>query len=240
MSRITRQIDQALYPSFDDNWDDSLFRSRIAECISADSVVLDIGAGAGLVKQMNFKGYVAKICGIDLDERVVHNPMLDQGNVADAASIPYPDSYFDVVFADNVCEHLDDPAAVLTEIYRVLKPNGVFLFKTPNRWHYMPLIARCTPHWFHQYINRVRGRAAADTFPTRYRINTLHDVQRLAQAAGFSSERIERVEGRPEYLRMMWPTYLIGAAYERLVNLSPMFEIFRVLLVAKLRKPNAG
>ena len=116
------------------------------------------------------------------------------------------------------------------------KARGVFLFKTPNKLHYMPMIARLTPHVFHQYVNRVRGRAEVDTFPTRYRINTKSDVQRFAQATGFDVEEIRCIEGRPEYLRMTVLTYVIGMLYERIVNLTEVFAPFRILLIGTLRK----
>lgn len=122
------------------------------------------------------------------------------------------------------------------EVARVLKPGGVLLFKTPNKWHYMPTIARMTPHGFHQFVNRLRGRAEVDTFPTRYRTNTKGDVQRLAAAAGFTVESVELIEGRPEYLRMTWPTYLVGSLYERIVNATNYLAPFRILLVGTLRK----
>ena len=83
---------------------------------------------------------------------------------------------------------------------------------------------------------RLRGRAEADTFPTRYRANTYSEVRRLAVASGLTVERLDRIEGRPEYLRMTWPTYLLGAAYERLVNSWEGLAMFRVLLVGELRK----
>ena len=41
----------------------------------------------------------------------------------------------------------------------------------------------------------------------------------------------------PEYLRVTWPTYLLGAAYERVVNTFDFLAIFRILLIAQLRKP---
>ncbi len=237
MSPLGIWIDRAFYSRFQRNWDDQLFRERIVSYLNLDAAVLDLGAGAGIVEQMNFRGLAASVCGVDLDPRVVANPMLDEGRVANADGIPYEDARFDVVFSDNVLEHLDDPLQVFREVARVLKPGGVFLFKTPNKWHYMPTIARLTPHGFHQYVNRLRGRAEVDTFPTRYRANCLGDIKRLAAEAGLLVERVERIEGRPEYLRMTWPTYLVGLAYERLVNSAEMFAPLRILLVGQLRKP---
>jgi len=236
MGHVTDWIDQSWYSEFAKNWDDLLFRERILANIKPDAVVLDLGAGAGIVAQMNFKGLAKKVCGVDLDPRVVENSMLDEGRVSDAGEIPYGDALFDVVFSDNVFEHLDEPLAVYKEVARVLKPGGVLLFKTPNKWHYMPTVARMTPHGFHQFVNRLRGRAEIDTFPTRYRTNTKGDIQRLAAAAGFTVERVERIEGRPEYLRMTWPTYLVGFLYERIVNSTNFLAPFRILLVGTLRK----
>jgi SAM-dependent methyltransferase len=237
MAGITKWIDQAWYPAYLNNWDDNLFRERILDQLKPDSVILDLGAGAGIVSQMNFKGLAQRVCGVDLDSRVVDNAMLDEGRISDAGEIPYDDGVFDVIFSDNVMEHLSQPLTVYKEIKRVLKPGGKFLFKTPNKWHYMPTIARMTPHGFHQYINRVRGRSEVDTFPTCYCSNTLGDVKRLSFESGLVLERLERIEGRPEYLRMAWPLYLLGVAYERLVNSTDFMEPFRVLLIGTISKP---
>jgi len=236
MSRITRWMDHIWYPTHSKNWDDQLFRAEILRYLRPEMVVLDLGAGAGIVEQMNFKGLAARICGVDLDARVVENPFLDEGRVSDAGGIPYDAECFDLIFSDNVLEHLDQPEQVFNEVARVLKPGGLFLFKTPNKWHYMPTIARMTPHGFHQLVNRMRGRAEIDTFPTRYRANTKRDVERLASSTGFLPVSIARVEGRPEYLRMTAPTYLCGYVYERTVNAFQFLAPFRVLLVGVLQK----
>src|SRR4051812_31375895 len=172
MSSLTRWLDSRLYPSYGKNWDDTLFRDLILSRVAPHHHMLDLGAGAGIVQQMNFRGIVAHVCGIDVDPRVKQNPFLDDADVAAGEKLPYPDNKFDVVIADNVVEHLPDPMAVFSEVARVLKPAGLFMFKTPNKLHYMATIARFTPHWFHRAYNRTRGRAEADTFPTCYRANT--------------------------------------------------------------------
>jgi len=236
VSRLVKWLDGVFYPTFHDNWDDALFREEILSVIRPYQHVLDLGAGAGIVAEMNFRGRVARICGVDPDTRVESNPYLDEGKIGVGESIPYADLSLHVVFADNVLEHLNEPAAVFSEIHRVLKPGGLFLAKTPNRWHYMPIIAQLTPHAFHQYVNRLRGRDSSDTFPTHYRVNSPAAVRRYAALTGFEVEGIRLSEGRPEYLRMIFPTYLLGLIYERLVNAIPFLSRFRILLIVRFRK----
>jgi SAM-dependent methyltransferase len=236
VSSLVNRLDQRWYPEYQSFWDDRLFRENILREISKDSVVLDLGAGAGIIEHMNFRGLAKKVCGVDLDKRVVCNPFLDEGKLADAAGIPYDDQTFDVVFSDNVLEHLENPGIVFQEINRVLKPGGKFLFKTPNKWHYMPLISRLTPQWFHEFYNKKRGMDSSDLFPTHYRANSYRAIVNLAGSNGFSVDYVTFVEGRPEYLRIHWLLYLPGFIYERTVNASNLLRSFRILLQGCLRK----
>src|SRR5690606_23829690 len=106
-----------------------------------------------------------------------------------------------------------------------------------NKYHYMPLVARLTSHRFHQFVNRLRGRAAVDTFPTLYRANSVHAVSALAGKAGFAVEDMALIEGRPEHLRFSWPADILGLADERTVNAASFLAPFRILLIAELSKP---
>lgn len=239
MSGLISRIDRRFYPGIGRNWDDHIFAERIRAVLTPDADVLDLGAGSGNVVAMNFRGQARRVCGIDLDPRVAVNPFLDEGKICDANAIPYPDETFDLIFSDNVFEHLDQPELTLREAARVLKPGGRLLFKTPNRRHYMPLIARMTPHRFHQFVNRLRGRAEVDTFPTFYRANTPETVRDLAAPAGLVVRGVELIESRPEYLRITALSYLFGIAYERLVNRFAGLARFRILLIADLQKPPA-
>jgi SAM-dependent methyltransferase len=236
MGALVDMMDQVFYPDFGHRWDDLIFRDLVLENLTNDKDLLDLGAGAGIVPQMSFRGRAKMVCGVDPDERVMENPFLDEAKVGMGDAIPYPDRRFDVVIADNVLEHLDDPERVFREIARVLRPGGLFLSKTPNALHYVPIMAKFTPQWFHEWFNRLRGRQEVDTFPTLYRANTEEDLVSLAGVTGFGVKRISLVEGRPEYLRISAPTYCCGIAYERLVNSSDLFRNLRVVLMAQLER----
>lgn len=232
-------LDQRWYPQFRKNWDNQLFRDFILPRIDPTKSVLDYGAGRGHVEEMNFRGLAKFVAGIDPEPAVFENPYLDEAKILELpkAVIPYDDDTFDVVFADNVMEHVADPIVTFREIRRVLKPGGVFLAKTPNKWHYMPMIARCTPTAFHRAVNRRRGREAHDTFPTCYRCNSSGDVRALAAQSDMEVRTIRRIEGRPEYLRFNALTYACGYLYERLVNSASAFEMFRCVLEFEVAKP---
>lgn len=236
MSHLVSMLDRILYPSFTNNWDDDLFRSKILTVVRNDDTILDLGAGAGILKQMNFKGIARRVHGLDPDERVLKNPFLDEAKVGFGEEIPYENETFDIVLSNNVMEHLKNPDTVFLEVKRVLKPGGHFLLKTPNKAHYVAAIASFTPAWFHQYVGKLKGRRDEDTFPTLYRANTPFALRRIAARTGFDLGRIDLVEGRPEYLRFCAPAYILGWFWERIVNKIQALKYFRVLIIADLIK----
>src|SRR5204862_4156535 len=46
--------------------------------------------------------------------------------------LPFADADFDYIASHEVIEHAEDPAVVLREFARVLKPGGVCVIATPN------------------------------------------------------------------------------------------------------------
>ncbi|MEM6298260.1 MAG: class I SAM-dependent methyltransferase [Bacteroidota bacterium] len=216
---LVAKLDKIFYPNYSNNWDDWMLRDLILKYIKSTDRILDVGAGRGILESMNFKGKVQEVIGVDPVEEVKQNPYLDKGFVGLGDSMPFfEDEQFDLVFSDNVLEHIESPDTFYQEVGRVLKKGGYFIAKTPNKYHYMPLFASLTPTSFHKFYNKLKGRSAEDTFPTRYRANTKKDQKR--HGAKYELKLIDffSVEGRPEYLRVTFLTYPAGIFYGFLVN----------------------
>jgi SAM-dependent methyltransferase len=69
----------------------------------------------------------------------------------DATAMPFPADSFDIVFHQGFLEHFEDPAAILNEQYRVLKPGGYLLIDVPQKYTLYTLrkkIAIMRKTWF--------------------------------------------------------------------------------------------
>jgi SAM-dependent methyltransferase len=237
MSILTNWLDKTFYPKHKSHWDNDMFREFTLQHIKSTDRLLDIGAGRGLLPQMNFKGLVKEANGVDPDEIVKTNPYLDKSYVGLGDDMPFLEAnYFDIVVCNNVLEHIDNPDKFFAEINRVLKPGGIFITKTPNFYHYMALIASVTPTWFHKFFHRINGSAVGiDVFPTRYKVNTPKDQQNIFGKYGFQIKDLHLIEGRPEYLRMSFLTYVPGIIYERIVN-GLNLNKFKIVMFTIARK----
>lgn len=233
---LIKKIDDKFYPGFEKNWDDELYRRKILDSTegSRNINVLDIGAGAGIIEAMNFRDVFDHVSGLDPDERVIDNKFLHSGFIGLGDNMNmFQDNQFDMVFCDNVFEHISHPEALFKEVSRVLKPEGLFLAKTPNKYHYMPLIAANTPTWFHKFYNKLRGREVEDTFPTEYLLNSKEQIQKIAELTNFKLCSIDYHDGRQEYLRIFFPLYILGLIYGGIVERFNLKRL-KILLIVKL------
>lgn len=212
------------------------FARQVRQSLGSAKRVLDLGAGAGIIDALDWRGTGRRVYGVDLDPRVGTHPHLDGGVLGDACRLPFPDACFDAVVSVNVLEHIPNPVDALREVHRVLAPGGVFWVKTPNRNHYIGRIARLTPTWFHEWYNSLRGRAPEDTFPTVYRFNCFADMEQVSKQAGFAEAHIDGFEGVPEYLLLSALLFYPGLFFERWVNASPRRNRYRASLEAQFVK----
>lgn len=109
--------------------------------VSPDSALLDIGVGAGRTT-VHFEPRVAQYCAIDYSAEMLRAfrarfPAIPEKSVvlADARALPFYDGTFEqALFSNNGLDYVSraDRGRVLTEVRRVLKPGGYFLFSTHN------------------------------------------------------------------------------------------------------------
>lgn len=107
--------------------------------INPGETMLDVGCGAGfdLIVASRMVGHNGKVSGIDLTPEMAENAKSNlkqygvqnyDVRVAEAESIPYPDSSFDVVISNGVLNLSPLKEKSFREIYRVLRPNGRLQF----------------------------------------------------------------------------------------------------------------
>jgi SAM-dependent methyltransferase len=170
--------------------------------------------------------------GIDLETTLeTDNEKAPFGIRGDLGRLPFCSESFDVVVSRSVVEHLSDPAAVFREFFRILRPGGIVIMVTPNKYDYVSLIANLTPHWFHQrLVSRIFGVPEGDVFPTFYRANTPSAFRRTLRAAGFEEREFITINHYPAYLMFSPFLFRLGVVYERITSKRPFAGLRGTLL----------
>ena len=100
--------------------------------------ILDLGAGEGFVTLALRTAFGSRVVALDAAPPILHQGVgrESQGSgqawlLGDGAQLPFRDGSFDGVVCSEVLEHVEDDAAVVREIARVLKPGGVAALTVP-------------------------------------------------------------------------------------------------------------
>ena len=216
-----------------------LWRELLGENIPRQGRVLEIGPGPSNDASEYLSSITSRLVGLDVDTAAKRNVWLDEAYVYDGQRFPFPDNHFDAVVSRWVNEHIEDPKAHCREVCRVLAPNGKYIFRTSNMYHYVALVARVTPQWFHVLVaNRLRNYSSNhhDPYPTRYRLNTQRRVRTLLSESGLSVDTLEMRESYPIYGRSSRVLFFLFMAYERVVNSTTFLENIRYAIDCVARK----
>lgn len=214
-----------------------LFEREVDRHLAPDHALLDAGCGRTAPVLALYRGRARRLVGVDMVtfENAAGDLELYNG---DLGAMPLPSETIDVAMARSVMEHVTDPAAVYAEMYRVLKPGGVFVFLTANLYDYASIVARLVPNHFHPWIvSKTEGRDEQDVFPIAYRTNTRRSVCRWSRRAGFEVERFGYLGQYPSYFMFNGLLFLIATGYEKLIGGIPALHCLRGWIMATLRKP---
>jgi len=96
--------------------------------------VLDIGCGKMPYRQLILNNpLVETYRGLDLDS-AKYDPSINPDYTWNGIEMPFSDATYDCALATEVLEHCPEPLTVAKEIYRVLRPDGIFFFTVPYLW----------------------------------------------------------------------------------------------------------
>jgi SAM-dependent methyltransferase len=152
--------------------------------------MLEVGTGSGGIAHY-FGTHPQLRCEVDAVD-VQDSRLVTQGyryqRVQDTR-LPFADQIFDVVLTNHVIEHVGNKQAQhdhLTELLRVLRPDGVGYLAVPNRWmltepHYRLKFLSWWPHaWRTPYLRLMRKGSLYDCEPLEMR-----QLEHMLNAAGF-------------------------------------------------------
>ncbi len=213
--------------------------------LTPGKIWLDLGCGHQvftewmLQEQAEVLESCAAVYGIDLDWPGLKAHIGIRNKVmGDLTLLPFEADSIDVVSANMVVEHLSQPADVLREVWRILKPGGAFVFHTPNSraWAIqlaarIPDVAKKRLIWFFE------RRREEDVFRTHYCMNSAPEIRERAEEADFTVADITMVSTSAMTV-MLGPLVVPELLYIRALQ-NPKRAGLRSNIVTILRKPVA-
>lgn len=150
--------------------------------------ILDVGCGTGLaLARIAAEMPTARLAGIDLTPEMLayarrRLPAAAHLAHTDARRLPFADASFDAALSLSMLHYLDDPAAALSEMTRVLAPGGRLIVTDWSRDFFVMLLCG---FWL-----KMRERPLGQVLKTQ-------DLIALAEEAGLQLVSIKRFQVHP-------------------------------------------
>jgi len=221
----------------------SFYEDTVKTYVKPNIKWLDLGCGHHILEiwRSEVEKKLVEMCdlvaGIDYDlnslrkHKILRNKM--RGDITD---LPLKDDTFDLITANMVAEHLKSPEVQFREIRRILKPEGIVIFHTPNSIGYTSLLAKAVPFETlrDKIIYFIEGRESDDIFDTYFRLNTKGEIENLAHRSGYEVVSIRSLVSTPKLINLPF-LCLFELLFIRMLMNKP-FKAFRTNLIAVLRK----
>jgi demethylmenaquinone methyltransferase / 2-methoxy-6-polyprenyl-1,4-benzoquinol methylase len=183
---------------------DPRWRHAMVDAVRAASAerVLDVATGTGLVARALKRRYGCRVVGLDQSEQMLSRalplvgPVYERVVRGEAERLPFEDGEFDALTFTYLLRYVDDPAATMGELARVVRPGGriaMLEFFVPPRpvlypawWFYtragLPALGRLVSRDWYEV-----GRFLGPSIDGFWRRHPLPQVVDLWRAAGIGS-----------------------------------------------------
>jgi SAM-dependent methyltransferase len=219
----------------------------LAESMPSGCRWLDVGAGTKIhdgwlaPSEGELAARAQVLVGCDMvTDHLARNQFLTAAVAADAGALPFVSDSFDIVTANMVLEHLQDPRRVFAEVARVLVPGGRFLFVTPN--HANPAIwlasVVLSPRVRKAMASVVESRAEEHVFITHYRANSTNAIKLNVSGLPLRIRRLDHFSGEP-FIRKPWIGTFVEGLWIKLLE-RESFAAFRTNLFGEMEKTLTG
>ena len=186
--------------------------------IAYASRVLDIGTHFGSFLQQIYSLGYRELIGVDVDLEVLMAGLEEYTTLCgrllhyDGKFLPFCDNSFDVVTMFDVIEHIARPHNYLREVGRILRPDGLLIFQTPNIITNLPweiIQHRSLTYWRSLHCS----------------LQTLTSLRKLLSDADFEDMRIEKHSLVSDYNTERARRVLgsLGMILFRLAAFSPLY-----------------
>ncbi len=199
--------------------------------------VLELACGTGIVTQhlLERRAPGARIVATDLNEAMLAfarnklaNDEIVEWRQADAAELPFPDQSFDAVVCQFGVMFFPDKEKAAREAYRVLKPEGAFLFNVWDAIEHNDL-----PHIAHAIITKFFDDNPPDFYQIPFCFHDAETIRSLLTAAGFRQIQLSRAP-----LIAIAPS--VGEVAKGLVHGNPVITVIRERDQASIPKIEAA
>ncbi len=199
-------------------WRAPIFRDMVLDDAANRGTGLtfvDIGCGRGFDGDIRLQRSLAEKCrryiGIEPDRGIALGPHFTETYRCPLEEALVERDSVDVAFAVMVLEHLAEPRSFFDQVFRILKPGGLFWGFTMDARHFFCWISQLmeSMHLKDIYLNRALGKRGVEryeNYPTFYRANSPAKI--ASAAAAFRSStflsfaRIGQLDNyTPQFLR---------------------------------------
>lgn len=241
--RLYDKIERTICPGL--KYSQYFYEDALKKGLGKGSAWLDLGCGHHVLplwrgeQEKELVGQPRIAVGLDYDLRSLLQHRSLRNRVRGVINaLPFREGAFDLVTANMVVEHLDSPDVQYREIFRTLKPGGVFIFHTPNAYGYTTISARVIPEGLKASLIKILdGRPSEDVFKTYYRSNTESQIRKLAQETGFEVVSIRYIASSAKFAVIL-PLAFLELFWIKLLLTRP-FRSLRTNLVVTLGKPSS-
>jgi 2-polyprenyl-3-methyl-5-hydroxy-6-metoxy-1,4-benzoquinol methylase len=188
----SKKIINLFYPNYKDVG--YFFKKYLDKYVTKDALLLDIGCGRQSFGDEYYKKAKYKV-GVDPDEEALKdNKLMDKKVCSDIENIPQSLGKFDVIIAQWVLEHIQNPKEDMKKIGSLCNKDGHFIFMTTNIYSPVTLISKVLSTGIKKKLRRkLFNIDEEDTYPTVYKINSASKIDYFLKEAGFEKVDIKKV-----------------------------------------------